>query len=145
MANTKWSQVDGNAIEQSLNIKPFLLINDFQAVAYSILGLQQQTQLNRTKKSKSKRQFSQTVIDPGAGFGVARLIPSLKQDHFWEYNICFEGGEVGYSSSNDLEIEYLQFLKKEIRFGLDSCRKAMEGQAIPYIYTFLKERLGILN
>lgn len=39
MANTDWPLVDGNAIGKALNIKPFILINDFQAVAYGILGL----------------------------------------------------------------------------------------------------------
>jgi glucokinase len=29
MANTKWPLVDGTAIGKMLNIKPFLLINDF--------------------------------------------------------------------------------------------------------------------
>ncbi|CAD8088477.1 unnamed protein product [Paramecium primaurelia] len=145
MANTKWTQVDGNAIGQALNIKPFLLINDFQAVAYGILGLQETDLIQLNPKNPNPKENSvKTVIGPGTGLGVARLIPSLKQNNVWEYNIwpC-EGGHVGYSPSNDLEIEYLQFLRKRLGLGQIVAEKAMAGQAVPYIYTFLKERLGL--
>lgn len=40
MANTKWPQTCGNLVGEELNINPFVLINDFQAVAYGVLGLQ---------------------------------------------------------------------------------------------------------
>lgn len=39
MANTKWPTSDGFAIGKQLGIEPFIFINDFQAVAYGILGL----------------------------------------------------------------------------------------------------------
>jgi glucokinase len=39
MANTKWPLSVGSEIEERVKIKPFVFINDFQAVAYALLGL----------------------------------------------------------------------------------------------------------
>jgi glucokinase len=39
MANTDWSTSVGSEIESRVSIKPFVFINDFQSVAYALLGL----------------------------------------------------------------------------------------------------------
>ena len=39
------------------------------------------------KNPNPKENSVKTVIGPGTGLGVARLIPSLKQNNVWEYNI----------------------------------------------------------
>ena len=45
---------------------------------------------------------------------------------------------MSYSPANDLEIEYLVFLRKKLGLGQIVAEKAMAGQAVPLIYLFLK-------
>ena len=74
MANTEWPKVDANALSEEYGFK-IILINDFQAVAYGILGLNQNDLIPMNKGVPAPSEPI-IVLGPGTGLGVCRLFPS---------------------------------------------------------------------
>ena len=82
MANTNWPAIDGNELSDKLNIKPFILINDFKAVAYGILGLKKEDLIVLRSSEKVEENNVITVCGPGTGLGIASLYPAKMHGGF---------------------------------------------------------------
>lgn len=74
MANTEWPSIEGNEIAEKAKIPHVTLINDFQAVAYGILNLSPNDLIPLNHSNAEPGQVI-TILGPGTGLGVSRLIP----------------------------------------------------------------------
>jgi len=75
LANTIWSEVVGNEIGEKLNIKPFLLFNDFHVLSYGVLGLNNSSLIPLIEIDKEHKDGVKVVCGPGTGLGIAMLLP----------------------------------------------------------------------
>lgn len=73
------------------------------------------------------------VIGPGTGLGECMLVPSNDRYYVWPG----EGGHSAFSPIDELESEFMLFLKKERKLDYICNEVAFAGPAIPYLYKFL--------
>ncbi len=119
LSNLKNWIINRKEIEHSLHT-PVFLINDFSAIAYSLMVLQTkqavQISYSATQKTHSHASITDTtnttklVIGAGTGLGVAMLHIRNKQVSL----IPTEGGWRHFSSSDPVTFLYYQYLSKNI-------------------------------
>lgn len=102
MTNLSWefSCLD---IEKKFNLKRFIVINDFAAVA-AACGYLTHSHLYRVKSGTPIADKPRAVFGPGTGLGVAGLIPHGKQ---WLPIPC-EGGHVNVAPADALEADIIK-------------------------------------
>ena len=133
ITNNHW-QFDAGKLAAVLNLRAYLLINDFTAQAMAHRDLLQ----NNRSMSADRRQIlrdgtaDQTtpllVIGPGTGLGVAALVPAGDDIQVIEG----EGGHVSYAPRNPAEGMVLAHLAKE--FGHVSAERIVSGPGLELIY-----------
>lgn len=137
MGNTKWPKIDGNELANHLNIPHFRIINDFEAIGYSLLTLPEENkvQINVGKKHESAPIG---VIGPGTGLGVCHLVSShRKGKHIYDV-FPGEGGHTTFAPQTELEWNYLKYIQNKYQ-GIITLERCFAGPAIPDIYNFLRE------
>ena len=111
---------------------PVRLINDLTAIAHAVPFLSS-ADIETLKPGKPEPNETIAVIAPGTGLGEAFLT--------WAGNRyrphASEGGHVGFSPANALQVELLQFL--QTRYGHVSFERVCSGSGLPNLYDFLKE------
>jgi glucokinase len=104
--NLPWI-VDGEAIEQQVDAKKFVLLNDLEAAGYSLAHLRPD-ELETLNPGKPAPHAAQALIAAGTGLGEAIL--------YWDGNRYFvarsEGGHSDFAPHTDQEIELLRYLKR---------------------------------
>jgi len=141
LPNAEWPVLDEQELEKEFNISPFVLINDFVAIGYSMTKLpaDQIVTLHQGKKASNSTMI---VTGPGTGMGECIIQPSVNLDGEPSYNVFgTEGGHKNFSPTALLEWEYLNFVLDEFpdireKFGYLSTEKAFCGPGIPNIYKF---------
>jgi glucokinase len=133
ITNNHW-QFDAGTLAAAMNLRAYLLINDFTAQAMAHRDLLQ----NDRSMPASRRQIlrdgtaDQTapllVIGPGTGLGVAALVPAGDDIQVIEG----EGGHVSYAPRNPAEELVLAHLARE--FGHVSAERIVSGPGIESIY-----------
>ena len=133
ITNNHW-QFDAGKLAAALNLRAYLLINDFTAQAMAHRDLLQ----NNRSMSADRRQIlrdgtaDQTtpllVIGPGTGLGVAALVPAGDDVQVIEG----EGGHVSYAPRNPAEDMVLAYLAKE--FDHVSAERIVSGPGLESIY-----------
>ena len=109
MVNCQWPEMDGNALGKEFNIHPFNLINDFEAIGYSLLKLPDDYLLPLTKVSKVAGR-SMAVIGSGTGLGECVLNAAMDENGQHKYYVCpTEGGHKDFAPSDDIDIEYFRY------------------------------------
>lgn len=131
VTNLPWV-VDSNKLREVLQINDVYLINDLEAIAYSIPALDDED-LENVKQGN--RQFKEpiAVIAPGTGLGEAFL--------FWDGHryrpVPSEGGHTDFAPATPLELELLKYLQP--RLGHVSYERVCSGIGIPNIYAFFRD------
>lgn len=82
-------------------------MNDFEANAYGTLKLQP-TDFVKLNEAKGIDNKIKSVIGPGTGLGECMLIPTGERYYVWPG----EGGHSAFSPINELECEFMLYLKK---------------------------------
>ena len=133
ITNNHW-QFDAGKLAAAMNLRAYLLINDFTAQAMAHRDLLQ----NNRSMPANRRQIlrdgtaDQTtpllVIGPGTGLGVAALVPAGDDIQVIEG----EGGHVSYAPRNPAEFMVLAHLAKE--FGHVSTERIVSGPGLESIY-----------
>ena len=133
ITNNHW-QFDAGKLAAAMNLRAYLLINDFTAQAMAHRDLLQ----NDRSMPANRRQIlrdgtaDQTtpllVIGPGTGLGVAALVPAGDDIQVIEG----EGGHVSYAPRNPAEDMVLAHLAKE--FGHVSAERIVSGPGLESIY-----------
>jgi glucokinase len=131
--NLPWV-LDGSALAQKLHLDKIVLLNDLTATALSLdrLGSNDFAILNQ---GTPERNATKAVIAAGTGLGEAIL--------FWDgqqYRVAAsEGGQADFAPHNQLEIQLLSHLNKQLPHV--SCEEVISGRGFLRIHEFLDSSL----
>jgi glucokinase len=131
ISNLAWT-IDSAELATMLKLKSVGLINDLEAFAYGIDGLESKDFVTLSAGSEDAIG-NRAVISARTGLGVA----GLYWDGFRHHPFACEGGHSSFSPSNEMEIELLQYLHK--KYGRVSCERVLSGPGIKNIYDFLRD------
>jgi glucokinase len=128
-SNLPWV-IEQARLAQQIRVPTTLLINDLEANAWGIGGLEAKDFVPLNKVSPSNG--NQAVIAPGTGLGQAGLFWDGKEHHVF----ACEGGHTDFAPQGALQIELLQFLAT--RFGHVSYERILSGPGLVNVYEFLR-------
>lgn len=130
--NLPWI-LDEKKLSRNLKINNFKLLNDLEALAYSIehLGKKDLITLHKGKASKTKSNIA--VIAPGTGLGQAAFIYDKENKKY--IVVSTEGGHSDFAPENEIEYGLFNFLKK--RYGHVSWERVVSGMGIVNIFDYL--------
>lgn len=148
MANLPhWPEMDGDALGEEFNIKPFKFINDFEAVGYSLLKIPKENlvQLNKVQPVLGRPM---AVVGSGTGLGECVLNPGVAPDGGVQYFVCpTEGGHKDFAPTDQTDFDYLMYNLNEIEdvkaMNCLSTERAFCGPAVPVMYSFFCKRDGV--
>lgn len=130
ITNNHWT-LNAADISADFGIDAVQLLNDFEALAYSIPHLQAEDSVPiglPEHKPLPDDRFNVAIIGPGTGLGAAGLVkrgPTL-------IPIVGEGGHVGFSPKSQVQIEILSALRS--KFDRVSVERLVSGSGIENIY-----------
>lgn len=131
VTNLPWV-VDSNELRRVIQFEDVYLINDLEAIAYSIPALDEDD-LESIKGGDRHPTGPIAVIAPGTGLGEAFL--------FWDGHryrpIPSEGGHTDFAPATPLELELLKYLQP--RLGHVSYERVCSGLGIPNLYAFFRD------
>ena len=129
--NLPWV-VDREQLSVSLDIPSVSLINDLEAVAYS-LDLLEAADLHRLSSGSPQEGGPRAIIAPGTGLGETYMT--------WDGSRyrpqATEGGHTGFSPNSPVEVRLLAYLQD--RFEHVSFERVCSGKGIPNLYRFLRD------
>lgn len=134
LTNLGWL-LDADRLAEELNIPKVSLINDFAAVGYGVLGLQDQD-LCTLQVGESESTAPIAVIGAGTGLGQGFLIHS---DTGYQV-FSSEGGHVDFAPRNEIEYQLSRYLIDRFNIDRISVERVVSGQGIVSIYQFLRDR-----
>jgi glucokinase len=130
--NLAWV-VDSEKLAGTIGVARVDLINDLEATAYGIEGLQAQ-QLFTLNEGASSQPGHRALIAAGTGLGMAGI--------FWDGRtyrpIASEGGHADFAPSDEIEIDLLRYLTAKFN-GHVSYERALSGPGLYNIYSFLRD------
>jgi glucokinase len=138
--NLPW-QLSERGIEEVCAFERVKLMNDFEATAYGVIGLEA-AKLAVVQEGTPSVSGNIAVIGAGTGLGEALIIPmptgSRDADarHRWHV-VATEGGHSDFSPRDELEVELLRWLRT--RHGHVSWERVVSGMGIANIYKFLRD------
>jgi glucokinase len=135
LTNNNW-HIREHSLNQSFGIEKTRLLNDFEAIAYSleVLKSTEMTVLGlHSAKDLSRENFTVAVVGPGTGLGAAAL---LKRDKHI-FPIVTEAGHVGFAPENAIQRAVWEILRD--RFGRVSDERLVSGKGLENIYTAFSE------
>ncbi len=134
LTNLNW-YLDKQRLQTELNIPTVSLINDFAAVSYGILGLND-TEIHTLQTGEKQPQTPIAVLGAGTGLGEAFLIP--QGDSYQVF--ATEGGHADFAPRSELEFQLAEDIKRRNQIDRVSVERVVSGQGIVSIYQFLRDR-----
>lgn len=103
----EWGELNGNDLVKEFNLQSGILLNDFEATAYSVLNLQNEDllQINEGVKGIETEKFA--VLAPGAGLGYCTIVPAPHHKGVMHYVWAGEGAHAGFSPINKDQCDYM--------------------------------------
>lgn len=133
ITNNHWT-IDGRDLRQKFPSSPVRLLNDFEAIAYSIPMLGEndvQTIGAVPPKPEGQSDFTFAVLGPGTGLGVGGLLGRANGI----YPIVGEGGHAGFAPETHMQSEVLKQLLQ--RYERVSDERLVSGPGLEDIYRAL--------
>jgi glucokinase len=130
ITNNHWT-LNAADIAADFGIDSVRLLNDFEALAYSIPHLQTEDSLPiglPVHKPLPEDKFNVAIIGPGTGLGAAGLI---KRGSILA-PVVGEGGHVGFAPKSQVQIEILSALRS--KFDRVSVERLISGSGLENIY-----------
>jgi glucokinase len=130
LTNNHWSFSE-KELKLKYKVDHVALLNDFEAIAYSVTQLSSNQLINLNQKkpvTTHNNNANYVVLGAGTGLGVAALIN--RDDKY--YPIVTEAGHVNFSPVNDSQLEIFNFLRK--RFDQVSNEHLLSGPGIVNLY-----------
>lgn len=130
-SNLPWL-IDGQRLANEIKLKHALLINDLEANAWGIAGLEPEdfVALNPVEGAPVGNQ---AVIAAGTGLGEAGMYWDGQQYHIF----ACEGGHGDFAPRNELEIELLGYLGA--RYEHVSYERVVSGPGLVNVFEFLRD------
>lgn len=134
LTNLTWS-LDAKRLQEQLNIARISLINDFAAVGYGVLGLDEKD-LYTLQPGKPDSTAPIAVIGAGTGLGQGFLVQ--QGDSYQVFGS--EGGHADFAPRAELDFQLLKYLLDKHDIQRVSVERVVSGQGIVSIYQFLRDR-----
>lgn len=109
LTNRKGWEIVGSELQSEFGIKAVKIANDFLAVGYGLLTLDEETECIALQRAPKQTNAPIACIGAGTGLGECFLCPA---NGSYE---CFpsEGGHAEFAPRNDEEIGLLKYLSKK--------------------------------
>lgn len=134
LTNLSWF-LRAEFLKGALNIPNVELINDFEAIGYGVLGLEEED-IYELQKGVPNKQSPMAVLGAGTGLGQGFLLPSGD-----EYVVFpSEGGHVDFAPQSELEFQLRKYLLEKYCISRVSEERVVSGMGIISIYQFLRDR-----
>jgi glucokinase len=104
----KWPKIDGDEIAKEFNLENCRIINDFEAIGYSILKLSEEDVI-QINECRGEEGNIKTVIGPGTGLGCCKLVPLPTEKGFKYYVFGGEGGHATFGAVGKEQCEYMNW------------------------------------
>ena len=131
ISNLPWV-IDAREVATQLRLNSVGLLNDLEAYAYGIDGLESKDFITLSEGADDA-EGNRAVISAKTGLGIA----GLYWDGFRHHPFACEGGHADFAPRNDLQMELLAYLQK--KYGRISCERILSGPGIKNIYDFLRD------
>lgn len=131
LTNLSW-QISALHIQQQFSIPAVRIMNDFEAVAYSIETLSNDD-LVTLQTGKPQPDSTRVALGAGTGMGVAWLINGVNGTTV----LATEAGHIDFAPTNTLQIALLDYLG--IRYEHVSIERILSGQGLVDLFHFLQE------
>src|SRR6266853_3319063 len=128
ISNLPWV-IDAKEVATQLRLNSVGLLNDLEAYAYGIDGLESKDFITLSEGAEEP-EGNRAVISAKTGLGMA----GLYWDGFRHHPFACEGGHADFAPRNDLQMELLAYLQK--KYGRISCERILSGPGIRNIYDF---------
>jgi glucokinase len=126
VTNSNWV-IDGRALRRAFAIDALRLVNDFEAIAWSLpyLGDEDVRPLGGDRAVPGEPMV---VIGPGTGLGMAALLPDKSN----AFVVATEGGHASLPGETEREDAVIAQLRR--RFGHVSAERALSGAGLENLY-----------
>ena len=131
ISNLPWV-IDAREVAMQLKLNSVGLLNDLEAYAYGIDGLESKDFI-ALSEGVDEAEGNRAVISAKTGLGMA----GLYWDGFRHHPFACEGGHADFAPRNELQTELLVYLQK--KYGRISCERILSGPGIKNIYDFLRD------
>ena len=131
--NLPW-KLDEATLAKTVSTKRAKLLNDLEATGHGMLRLPPSSLV--ALQAGVARRGNMALIAAGTGLGEALIV----WDGARHRAVGSEGGHVDFAPRTDLEVELLQFLRREL--GRVSYERVLSGPGLHNIYRFLRARSG---
>jgi glucokinase len=131
ISNLPWV-IDAREVAVQLKLNSVGLLNDLEAYAYGIDGLESKDFIT-LGEGVDEAEGNRAVISAKTGLGMA----GLYWDGFRHHPFACEGGHADFAPRNELQTELLVYLQK--KYGRISCERILSGPGIKNIYDFLRD------
>lgn len=132
--NLPW-RLDARALESATGLSRVRLLNDLEAIAWSI-GALDDDQLVTLQPGNAGSVGNIAVVAPGTGLGQA----GLHWDGDRHRPFATEGGHCDFAPTDARELALLEHLQAQ--FGHVSWERVVSGMGIPILYDFLLRYRG---
>src|ERR1700689_1640667 len=132
ISNLPWV-IDAREVATQLKLNSVGLVNDLEAYAYGIDGLESKDFI-ALSEGVDEAEGNRAVISAKTGLGMA----GLYWDGFRHHPFACEGGHADFAPRNDLQMELLASLQK--KYGRISCERILSGPGIKNLYDFLRDQ-----
>jgi glucokinase len=132
MTNLGWC-FSGNDFGKALDIAVVCLINDYEAIAYSVpsLGQADLRGIGSSKAVRNEERQTVAIVGPGTGLGVGGYVRTPKA----LIPLVTEGGHMDFAPADDVEIEVLKLLRG--RYGHVSAERILSGPGLSNLHEAL--------
>lgn len=138
ITNNHWS-LSAADIRSELEVDQVRLLNDFEAIAWSIPHIEEhflESVGQASQQALPNENFSVAIVGPGTGFGIAGL---YKRDSQLT-PIVGEGGHIGFAPKSKTQIEIIEVLRD--KFERICVERLLSGAGIENIYWALNVLRG---
>ena len=132
LTNLDWV-LEGQQLEQELDIPQVALINDFAAVGYGVLQLDKNNPEDLLTLQEGKYQEDAPIAVIGAGTGLGEAFVIKGQVY------ATEGGHIDFAARTQDEFDLLKYLKAKYNLKRVSVERVVSGAGIADIYQFLRD------
>ncbi len=134
LTNLSWA-VDQEAVRRACGARAAFLVNDLQAMAFSVPFLPSDA-LATLQEGEPDHEGNVAVAAAGTGLGEAFLLRSGSG----YFPVASEGGHVDFAPRNEREVALLSFLRRE--HDRVSAERVISGPGLHRVYRFLREAEG---
>src|SRR6202521_1122517 len=131
ISNLPWV-IDAREVAKQLKLPSVGLLNDLEAYAYGIDGLESKDFITLSEGAE-EADGNRAVISAKTGLGMA----GLYWDGFRHHPFACEGGHTDFAPRNELEVELFRYILK--KHGHVSSERILSGPGIKNIYDFLRD------